>query len=65
MIFYRKENFYVSYTANKGDCYYNKIVFADLREKELNFKNIFDPVQCIKIEEIFQNLMLRQLEEGL
>ena len=48
-----KENFYVSYTANKGDCYYNKIVFADLREKVLNFKNIFDPVQCIKIEDDF------------
>ncbi len=48
-----KENFYVSYTANKGDCYYNKIVFADLRKKELNFKNIFDPTQCIKIEDDF------------
>jgi len=45
--------FYISYTATKNDCYYNKIVSAVINVNGLIFGDLFDPNQCIKKEEEF------------
>jgi hypothetical protein len=44
------DQFFISYTAKKNDCYYNKIVSANLNSNFLNFMEFFNPNECIKIQ---------------
>tara|TARA_Y100000591_G_scaffold101359_1_gene86152 strand:- start:808 stop:2091 length:1284 start_codon:yes stop_codon:yes gene_type:complete len=47
------EKIYISFTAKRENCYFNKIVYAELKFDYLNFVNLFNPDQCIAIQDSF------------
>lgn len=47
------DKIYISYTAKRENCYFNKIVYAELKLDFLNFVSLFNPNQCIEIQDSF------------